>query len=125
MSDIIKDWLYPDGDKAETPQMHSPANLSADGSNDSSSDDDRASKDQVDKLKGQMSELRKFVNTIVNNHAKDIDNLKTLARMAQRPNGSIREELSESKLEIAQTFSQHEQRLTEIEWIRLTKRVGR
>ena len=118
LADIIKTWLYPEGEKVDTPQMRTPASVSvndSDGSNTSSAEEDWASKEYVDKVKGQVNELRKFVNTMVKNHAKDIDNLKVLARMAQRTNGSIRDDLSESKLEITQTLSQHEQRLTEIE----------
>ena len=91
--------------------MRSPASVPVNDSNDSLSDDDRASRTQVERLKGQVGELRKCVSAIVKNHANDIDSSKVLARMAQRSNGSIRDELNETNLEIGESISKHEQRL--------------
>ena len=88
--------------------MRTPASVSVDESSNSSGDEDWATKEQAERLKGQVNELRKFVNTVVKNHAKDIDKLKVLARLAQRSSGSIRDDLNESKLEITQTLSQHD-----------------
>ena len=62
LSEIIKTWPYPDGEKVETPQMQTPASVSADYSNDSSAEEEWASKEQVERLKDQVNELRKFVN---------------------------------------------------------------
>ena len=81
LSDIIKQWLYPEGEKVETPQLQTPASVSA-NSSEPSSDDDGASKEQLERVKGQVNELRKFVNTVVKSFAKDIDSLKVLARLA-------------------------------------------
>ena len=86
-----------------------------DGSEETSSDEEQlASKAQVYRLQGQLSELRKFVNTVTRQHAQHIDTLKVLARLSQRSNGSIREELNETKLEITQGLSLQDQRLTEV-----------
>ena len=76
---IVRDLLYPEG-KNDTPQIQSPA----DGSEENSSDEEEwASKERLEKLRSQLSETRKFINTVVKQHAKDIDNLKMLARMSQ------------------------------------------
>ena len=107
----IKYLLYPEGRKEDTPQMQSPI----ENSDETSSDEDWASKHQVAKLQGQVKELCKFVYNVVKQHAKDIDSLKTLARMSQRANGTLRDELSEIKFEVAQSLSFLENRLTEVE----------
>ena len=62
-----------------------------------------------------MSETRKIMTMIVKQHAQDIDNPKVLARMAQRSNGTMRNELNEAKLEITKSLSLQEHRLTEVE----------
>ena len=59
--------------------------------------------------------MRKFVNTVVKQHAKYIDNLKMLARMFQRTTGTLRDELNEAKLEITEQLCLHDQRLSEVE----------
>ena len=70
---------------------------------------------QVDRLQGQVSELRKCVNTVVRQHAKDIDNLNVIARLSQRASGSIRDELNETKMEVTQGLSLQDLRLSEVE----------
>ena len=59
--------------------------------------------------------MRKLVNNVVKKHAKDIDSLKTLARLSQKTNGSMRDELSGVKMEVAQGLSLHDMRLSEVE----------
>ena len=108
---FIRDMLYPDG-KVSTPQISSPTDRSSEGS---SSDEDWASKAQLEKLQCQVIELKKFVNTLTQQHAKDIDNLKLLARLSQRTSGIMRDDLNNAKLEITQTLSSHEHRLSEVE----------
>ena len=73
------------------------------------------SKEQFDRAQGQLSELRKFVNMVVKQHAKDIDNLNMLARLTQRTTGTIRDDLNAAKFEITQGLSLQDQRLSEVE----------
>ena len=88
MESIVKDWLYPEGGKEDTPQMRSPADISEE---DSSGEENWATQAQVDRLQVQLGEMRKFLNAVVKKHSKDIDSLKTSARLAQRTNGSMRD----------------------------------
>ena len=55
------------------------------------------------------------MNTIVKQHAKDIDNLKMLARLHQRITGTIRDDLNQAKLEITQSLGLQDLRLSEVE----------
>ena len=92
--------------------MRSPA---AESGQDSSDEENWASKAQLERLQGQLSDMRKFINIIVKRQAKDIDNLKTITRLSQRSAGAMRDELNELKLEGAQGLSLHDLRLSEVE----------
>ena len=99
---IVKEWLYPTGEKEDTPQMRSPA---AESDQTSSEEEEWASKAQVERLQAQLTEMHRFVNSIVKKHAKDIDGLKALARLAQRNNGSTRDELNQVRIEVAESLN--------------------
>ena len=88
----------------------------ADASEISDSDEEEwASRSRVDRPQSQLSELRKFVNSMVKQHAKDLDNLKVIARLSQRTVGTLRDEIHDTKLEVAQSLSLQDQRLSEVE----------
>ena len=112
MDHIVKDLLYPEGEKEDTPQMRSPAKQSGQSSSD---EEEWASKAQVGRLLGQLNEMRKFINDVVKKHAKDIDTLKTITRLAQKSSGAMSDDLNQMKFEITQGLSLHDMRLTEVE----------
>ena len=66
MEKVVLDLRCPT-DKSATPQLPSPAKSS---DNDSSSDDESVSRDQLDRVQGQLNELRCFVNSVIKQQAK-------------------------------------------------------
>ena len=56
--------------------------------------------------------MRKLVNNVINTHAKDIGSLKVIARLSQKTNGSMRDDLNGVNMEVAQGLSLHEMRLS-------------
>ena len=106
---VIRDLLYPE-DLQATPQLQSPASST---NTDSSLEEESVSKEHLDRIQSQLNEMRRFVDIVVKLQAKDINNLKMLARMHQRSTGAIRDDLNAAKFEITQSLQ--DLRLTEVE----------